>query len=269
MALFWNDLSVRLAEPFAASAVLWRAGSVSRDKQRAQALAYAEPRIYEDRLNEVLGPDWSCRFMSWGEQRLICELTVRYQDEDGEVREITRTSSGEFDSGDRVAQGTAAEAQAFKRACSKFGLGRYLYDLPMMWVAYDESSRRLTEMPALPKWAQPKPAMSEPIPAAPKVSAPAEAKPIETKSVEAASVEVPGATEPTLSRGRADAMQRELEKLGLDKVEQRKLAERVLNHKVTQFSSLTESEALIVWNVAKRTHGAQGSGQGYSHAVGS
>jgi len=30
--------------------------------------------------------------------------------------------------------GTAAEAQAFKRACSCFGLGRYLYDLEGQWV---------------------------------------------------------------------------------------------------------------------------------------
>lgn len=255
MALSWSDLSARLADPFAPSAVSWRAGSVSRDKQRAQALAYAEPRVYEDRLNDVLGPDWSVRFTSWGEQRLICELTVRYHDTDGEVREITRTSTGEFDSGDRVAQGTAAEAQAFKRACSKFGLGRYLYDLPMTWVAYDESSRRLTETPALPKWAQPKPA-SEPAPAKVTPSTP----PVEVKP------EIQDSAEPTLSKGRAEAMQRELEKLGLVKAEQRKLAERVLNHKVTQFSALTESEALTVWNVAKRTLTA---GQSHTHAVGS
>ena len=33
--------------------------------------------------------------------------------------------------------GTAAEAQAFKRACSCFGLGRYLYDLGGNWVDLD------------------------------------------------------------------------------------------------------------------------------------
>ena len=227
MALSWQELSSQLAEPFPASAVAWRAGSVSRDKKRAQALAYAEPRVYEDRLNEVLGPDWSCRFTSWGEQRLICELTVRFRDEDGEVREITRTSSGEFDSSDRVAQGTAAEAQAFKRACSKFGLGRYLYDLPASWVGYDENSRRLTETPTLPARSLPKP-------------------------IEAAPKAVAEAVEPKLSQGRAEAMHRELEKIGLSKAEQRKLAERVLKHTVPQFSALTESEALEVWNAARR-----------------
>lgn len=271
MALSWQELSGRLTEPFAPAVVSWRAGSVSRDKKRAQALAYAEPRVYEDRLNEVLGPDWSCRFMSWGEQRLICELTVRFQDNGSEVREITRTSSGEFDSGDRVAQGTAAEAQAFKRACSKFGLGRYLYDLPVNWVGFDENSRRLTETPNLPGWALPKPA-AKPAPAKPTPVNlapvnPASANPVEPVAAADPVPVIQDTTEPTLSKGRADAMQRELEKLGLIKADQRKLAERVLNHKVAQFSALTESEALTVWNVAKRT--LTGQGASHAHAVGS
>ena len=233
MALSWDELSMLLAEPFPASVVSWRAGSVSRDKKRAQALAYAEPRAYEDRLNEVLGPDWSCRFITWGEQRLLCELSVTVQDGAGGVREITRTSTGEFDSGDRVAQGTAAEAQAFKRACSKFGLGRYLYDLPTFWVGYDETSRRLTETPSLPKQSTPAPVRAEPKP-----------------SVNEREAEPTG---PMLSARRADAMQRELEKLGFAEREQRRLAEKVLGHKVAQFSGLTEAEALEVWNVARRS----------------
>lgn len=232
MALSWDELSAKLAEPFPASAVSWRAGSISRDKKRTQALAYAEPRVYEDRLNEVLGPDWSCRFITWGEQRLLCELSVTVQDGAGGVREITRTSTGEFDSSDRVAQGTAAEAQAFKRACSKFGLGRYLYDLPISWVGYDENTRRLTEIPSLPKSA------SAPIRAEPKPS-------VNEREAEP--------TGPMLSARRADAMQRELEKLGFAEREQRRLAEKVLGHKVAQFSGLTEAEALEVWNVARRS----------------
>ncbi len=156
---------------------------------------------------------------------------MRVQDDEGNVREVTRTSTGEFDGGDKVAQGTAAEAQAFKRACSKFGLGRYLYDLPVAWVGYDESSRRLTETPTLPERA---------------VAAPRRAEP--------KLLEVPAASpEPTLSTKRADAMRRELEKRGFVPEEQRRLAERVLGHEVAAFSELTESEALEVWNVARRT----------------
>ena len=49
---------------------------------------------------------------------------------------------------------TRAEAQAFKRACTCFGLGRYLYYYAGRWVDLDERKRPKT-VPALPEWATP------------------------------------------------------------------------------------------------------------------
>lgn len=49
---------------------------------------------------------------------------------------------------------TSAEAQAFKRACTCFGLGRYLYNFAEMWVPLNEYRQPLT-LPILPKWAFP------------------------------------------------------------------------------------------------------------------
>jgi hypothetical protein len=59
---------------------------------------------------------------------------------------------------------TAAEAQAFKRAASCYGLGRYLYNFAEMWVPLNEY-RQPVEFPKLPIWALPKgsvPATSHP-----------------------------------------------------------------------------------------------------------
>jgi hypothetical protein len=214
----WLELHTKLAAPFPAEDVSFRPGQTS-DK-RAQALPYAEPRVYEDRLNAVLGPDWSCRFIPWSNQRLICELTVRVQDAAGLVLEITRTSTGEFDDKDKIAQGTSAEAQAFKRACSKFGLGRYLYDVPIAWVGYDENSRRLTETPTLPERFQPQPEPEEPV---------------------------------RLTAHRASLLHRELGKLGtIASQEHQALAGEALARVVDGFTGLTEDEALRVLNHVKR-----------------
>src|ERR1700733_9420893 len=49
---------------------------------------------------------------------------------------------------------TAAEAQSFKRACSCFGLGRYLYYFAGMWVDLDDRKRPKT-VPKLDGWATP------------------------------------------------------------------------------------------------------------------
>jgi hypothetical protein len=50
--------------------------------------------------------------------------------------------------------GTAADAQAFKRACSCFGLGRYLYHFTGVWVDLDER-KRPKNIPRLFGWATP------------------------------------------------------------------------------------------------------------------
>jgi hypothetical protein len=46
------------------------------------------------------------------------------------------------------------EAQAFKRACSCFGLGRYLYYFDGIWVDVDDR-KRPKKIPTLPEWATP------------------------------------------------------------------------------------------------------------------
>ena len=49
---------------------------------------------------------------------------------------------------------TSADAQAFKRACSCFGLGRYFYDFPAIWVDLDQKGQPV-KPPVLSSWALP------------------------------------------------------------------------------------------------------------------
>src|SRR5215472_9780630 len=49
---------------------------------------------------------------------------------------------------------TSAEAQAFKRACSCFGLGRYFYDFDAPWVDMDDKGRP-KKTPVLASWMVP------------------------------------------------------------------------------------------------------------------
>src|SRR5438045_5295018 len=49
---------------------------------------------------------------------------------------------------------TSADAQAFKRACSCFGLGRYFYEFQGSWVDLDQNQQP-KRIPSLPAWAIP------------------------------------------------------------------------------------------------------------------
>ena len=76
----------------------------------------------------------------------------------------SHSGSGEMWADDDNAM-TRAEAQAFKRACCCFGLGRYFYDFAEMWVDLDDYGNPL-RIPTLPKWALPAgvvPTKAEPV----------------------------------------------------------------------------------------------------------
>jgi hypothetical protein len=57
---------------------------------------------------------------------------------------------------------TAADAQAFKRACSCFGLGRYLYSFGETWVQLNQRGEPVA-LPVLPAWALPPGVTVQPI----------------------------------------------------------------------------------------------------------
>lgn len=126
----------QLRKPFDPSQVSWKPGAVKGD--RAMALAYADLRAYMNRLDEVCGADWSVAYEPWGEDRIICRLTICG---------VTRSSTGEMSAQDEKNEmgGTVAEAQSMKRACVMFGLSRYLYNLPSGWYDFDPSTKRFTD----------------------------------------------------------------------------------------------------------------------------
>jgi hypothetical protein len=122
-----------LAEPFPAEAVQWKPQVTNKDRTRALAVPYVDVRSYVDRLNEVVGADWSDDYEVVGTGAVVlCRLTIGG---------VTRSDIGEADPEDQNTA-TSALAQAFKRACVKFGLGAYLYRMPRRWEEYDAQARR-------------------------------------------------------------------------------------------------------------------------------
>jgi len=134
-----------LSKPFDPKVVQFRAGATNREKTEAQALAFVDLREYQQRLDDVVAGAWEVRVEPLGQGALKVSLTIMGH---------TREDVGEADPEDANTY-TSAFAQGFKRACAAFGLGRYLYRLPKVWVAYDAQRKKLLETPGLPKWAIP------------------------------------------------------------------------------------------------------------------
>jgi hypothetical protein len=173
MAKMPSELADKLKAPFKAEDIAWKPQTVNYSSKTALAVAFADPRCYTDRLNEVFGVGgWqdSYHFIAtpfnkfikgkkaWKENpatedkqipgnKVVCVATIQIPEYN-----IVISSTGDSDSSDENAA-TSAEAQAFKRAAMKLGLGRYLYELPKVTARYDNGWT--DGPPHLPDWALP------------------------------------------------------------------------------------------------------------------
>jgi hypothetical protein len=140
----FDAVLAELAQPFDPDAVEFKAGATTQDKARALALAYVDSRVYQGRLDSVT-PDWRNEYTrEYAGDRVIvtCALTVAgvTRQAIGESLQASARHDGSTVIEENAA--TSAEAQAFKRACSAFGLGRYLYSVPQVWADYDSGKRQ-------------------------------------------------------------------------------------------------------------------------------
>src|SRR6266567_1776045 len=138
-----TDIAVQLREPFVFDDIdFLPKSSIERDgKTLCMALPYADPRVYQDRLNAIAYGEWSTPppVVIAAGNKLICYVTVVLcgvpHTDVGEA--VLKAANGK----DEENTGTEAWAQAFKRACSQFGLGRYLYDLDKEWVPFNPQKK--------------------------------------------------------------------------------------------------------------------------------
>jgi len=156
-----KELVMALEVPFDPSQIEWRVMNTTKSQPlRGQVVPYADQRAYTDRLNALFTPaGWtrkysihtSANFERTSDQKIVakvlvtCELTI--------FGLGSHSATGEEFADDPNA-GTAAEAQAFKRSASCFGLGRYLYYFTGTWVDLDER-KRPKSVPQLSGWATP------------------------------------------------------------------------------------------------------------------
>lgn len=123
-----TDIFDKLKEPFPPNVVSWRVGSTTADKKRGMALGYIDARDVMERLDEVCGPEkWANRY-SHANGKTVCEIGLFI----GESREWVWKADGAGDTPFEAEKGALSDA--FKRAGARWGIGRYLYDIPVTWV---------------------------------------------------------------------------------------------------------------------------------------
>jgi len=115
-----------LLKPFHRADIEIKISATNREKTKGLASPYADMRVYFVRLDQICGVENWSHTITLSERGAVCALTLFG---------VTKSACGDYAPAGDTNPATSAEAQAFKRACAAFGLGRYLYSLGDTWSA--------------------------------------------------------------------------------------------------------------------------------------
>jgi len=157
-----NEVIEKLQEPFPPKRIKWRPGATNEKARQKnaglapQAIAYPyiDARDVMWRLDRTVGAfNWQTGIKNEGGV-MMKGIGIRHPD-NGEW--IWRWEPGAIEGGTSESRKSilGAASVALRRAGAEWGIGRYLYHVPRIWVGYNLQTKKLTETPALPKWALP------------------------------------------------------------------------------------------------------------------
>lgn len=145
-----KEIEKELKKPFKPDEIEYRISAKSKDGTKGLAVAYIQNRAVQNRLDEVLGfTNWKNEFVVTDKGK-ICGLSLRINDE-----WITKYD-GASDTQIEAIKGGISDSM--KRAAVQWGIGRYLYNLPGVWVKIKNTygkNYEIIERPKLPDWALP------------------------------------------------------------------------------------------------------------------
>ena len=128
----WRAIGRELAAPFAPEAVEWRIQGKGGANARAQLVAYVSARAVAERLDDVVTPGgWSF------------EWTPLHVDARGDVQTargvltVYGVAKSDVGTGSNFEASKGCVSDALKRCAVLWGVGRYLYAIPAVWVTLD------------------------------------------------------------------------------------------------------------------------------------
>ncbi|QSE76335.1 hypothetical protein JW886_07665 [Lactococcus taiwanensis] len=161
----YEEQMLALQKPLHPNRIVWRVQQMgwSNDKPWVLVLAYLDNRAVQERFDEVFGiAGWKNEYRSGPDGGILCGISVKFEEE-----WVTKWDGADKTQVEAVKGGLSG---SMKRAAVQWGVGRYLYDLPVTFAqtsdkkvegwnkAYDRDKKKnyWWENPKLPDWALPK-----------------------------------------------------------------------------------------------------------------
>ena len=125
-----EELRAALSAPFQSGDIEWRVSATTQDKTKGLAVAYVTNRAIQNRLDDTVGVDgWYNEFVPWKNgSAQLCGISIYFA---GQKVWLTKYD-GADDSDIEAVKGGLSDSM--KRAAVEWGIGRYLYGMPQIWV---------------------------------------------------------------------------------------------------------------------------------------
>jgi hypothetical protein len=107
------NLLQKLKKPFPVKSLKWRQGPGGKE------LVYIDARLVQERLDDVMGTDWQCKYTEVSDKQAVCNIGLKI---DGEW--IWRADGAGTTN---IEEEKGMLSDAFKRAAVRWGIGKYLY----------------------------------------------------------------------------------------------------------------------------------------------
>lgn len=112
----------------------WKIQSYNGDKTKASCVAYIDARDVMNRLDDVVWPEnWKDEYYE-AYNRLMCKLSIKIDWE-----WISKCDTG---AEEKTEKEKSLVSDAFKRAAVKWWIWRFLYDLEIKWIGWNESNKK-------------------------------------------------------------------------------------------------------------------------------
>lgn len=148
----------KLAEPFSPEQERYYPQSISQSNSSAIAAWYIDARAAAERLDDVVGPgNWEFRIKNIdGISAAECihgTLSIRVSHSDGTFEWVSKEDVGYRNAKSDEEPIKSAVSDALKRCGAQWGIGRYIYRIPLKWFKCEIENgkfKKWTEKPSHP-----------------------------------------------------------------------------------------------------------------------
>lgn len=137
-----SEILLKLKKPLEVKDIDFRVQSINNGGY-ATLLAYKDARVDMNRLDEVCGPHWQDKYELIDNQ-LFCSIGIKIDNEWMWRQDVGTESTTE------KTKGRASDA--FKRAGFRWGIGRELYDFPVISVKLEQNEYKVENNRAKATW---------------------------------------------------------------------------------------------------------------------